>query len=40
MTWRRINGICSACIEDIEQGGHGDGGHACTCEFEQVAKHN
>lgn len=36
--WRRTSEICSACIEDIEQGGRGDGGHACTCTFEKVSR--
>ena len=32
---KRIGPLCSACIETKELYGHGDGGHACTCEFEE-----
>jgi hypothetical protein len=36
-TWKRIGEMCSACIEDSERGGTSGGGHACTCEFVEVA---
>lgn len=34
--WKRTSPLCSACIEAKEMYGHGDGGHACECEFDLV----
>ena len=34
--WKRTSPLCSACIETKEMYGHGDGGHACECEFDLV----
>jgi len=35
---KRISLLCSACIEAKEIHGFGDGGHACTCQYEGDSK--
>ena len=34
--WVRVGAPCSACLEQVERHGGGDGGHACACEFSEV----